>query len=235
MVENLRTLSSVKWGKAALNLLAQSKDIIPNSPAVLVLRHSERDEPDKFKDILHAQLTLQGQQAAFEFGRTLPANRKYVIYHSPIERCQVTAEQIHEGISSRLVSSTIKGVLDSISDLKTKKKEVSKIIDRDYPNFLFYWIANFYPVDVIESSFAISKRVSKDIDKHFKSADDNTVFIYITHDWHVTGLLFHFSAILNTIDWIEYLDGFFLQKMEDKLIVHHKFGKKIIFKPYWWK
>jgi broad specificity phosphatase PhoE len=235
MVENLKTLSSVEWGRAALNLLSRGSELIPNSPAALIIRHSERDEPDQFKDILKAKLTLRGQQAAFEFGRNLPANKKYVIYHSPIERCQVTAEQIHEGITSRLSPSIIKGTLDSISDIKTDRKEVSKIIDRDYPNFLFYWIANFYPTDVVESSFNISKRVSKDIDKHFKSADDNTVFIYVTHDWHVTGVLFHFSAILNTIDWIEYLDGFFLQKKDDKLVIQHKFGTKIIYKPAWWK
>jgi len=235
MVENLKTLSSVTWGKAALNLLSHSGDLIPNSPAVLILRHSEREEPDKFKDILEAKLTLRGQQAAFEFGRSLPSNRKYIIYHSPIERCQVTAEQIHEGIASRLVPSTVKGVLDSISDIKTNRKEISKIIERDYPNFLFYWIANFYPTDVVESSFSISKRISKDIDKHFKSADDNTVFIYITHDWQVTGVFFHFSAILNTIDWIDYLDGFFLQKYEDQLVIYHKFGKKVIYRPTWWK
>ena len=51
MVENLKTLSSVMWGKAALNLLSHSGNLIPNSPAVLIIRHSEREEPEKFKDI----------------------------------------------------------------------------------------------------------------------------------------------------------------------------------------
>ena len=128
MNENNKILNSLKWGKSVLNLLSHGKDLDPKTPATLIIRHSERDEPEYFKDVLTADLTERGLKTAFEFGRNLPANRNYRIYHSTVKRCKETAEEIHRGIQQQEMKSQIMGSLNSIFEIKLDRKKFSKFV-----------------------------------------------------------------------------------------------------------
>jgi len=74
-------LESVEWGKPALSLLSQSRELDPNLPAVMHIRHSERPEIAS-REERGANLTESGKKAAHEFGSLLPRNRSYRLYHS---------------------------------------------------------------------------------------------------------------------------------------------------------
>jgi len=132
MNEKKKILNSLKWGKSVLNILSYGKDLDPKTPATLIIRHSERDEPEHFKDVITADLTERGLKTAFEFGRSLPANRNYRIYHSTVKRCQETAEEIHKGIQQQKMKSQIVGSLNSLFEIKIGRKKFSKFVDKGY-------------------------------------------------------------------------------------------------------
>ena len=79
-------LESIEWGEPALQLLAQCRNLDPDKPAVMHLRHTERPmtglgNPDEFK-----QVSMEaGKKVAHEFGERLPSKRNYRFYYTYME------------------------------------------------------------------------------------------------------------------------------------------------------
>ena len=233
MNQKIKIPNSLKWGKSVLNLLSHGKDLDPKTPATLIIRHSERDEPEYFKDVLTADLTERGLKTAFEFGRNLPANRNYRIYHSTVKRCKETAEEIHKGIQQQEMNSRIMGSLNNLFEIKIDRKRFSKFVDKGYKSFLYKWIAGFFNIELIEPSINTVTRIADDIRNHLRTSEPNALNIYVTHDWQVMVLLFHLGGILNTSEMIGYLGGFFIQFDGENQTVYHKKGKSESIKPQW--
>lgn len=233
MNEKKKILNSLKWGKSVLNLLYHGKDLDPKTPATLIIRHSERDEPERFKDVITADLTKRGLKTAFEFGHNLPANRIYRIYHSIVKRCKETAEEIHKGLQQQGINSQIMGSLNSLFEIKLDRNMFSKFVDKEYKSFLYKWIAGFFDKELIEPSINTVTRITNDIKNHLQISEPDSLNIYVTHDWQVMVSLFHLGGILNTSEMIGYLDGFFIQFDGENQTVYHKKGKSESIKPQW--
>ena len=123
-------IESVEWGKPALTLLSQCKQLNPNLPAVMHIRHTERPKSTQESYDLARKTgrstllsTKKGKQAAFDFGEHLPSNRVYRVYHSPIERARETAEKIHEGLLSQGAESHLKGIFMRINNNQVKRRD----------------------------------------------------------------------------------------------------------------
>ena len=85
------------WTEEPRNIIKNIKNPSFDSKAILMLRHSQRYEP-KLTDVNQImELTSQGRSIARLFGTKLPKNRKIRLFHSPVNRCKETAEQIHAG------------------------------------------------------------------------------------------------------------------------------------------
>ncbi len=233
MNDKKKILNSLKWGKSVLNLLSHGKDLDPNIPATLIIRHSERDEPEFFKDVITADLTERGLKTAFEFGCNLPTNRIYRIYHSIVKRCKETAEEIHKALQQQEMNSQIMGSLNSLFEIKIDRQKFSNFVDKDYKSFLNLWLAGFFKEELIEPSIKTVTRIADDIRNHLKTSEPNALNIYVTHDWQVMVSLFHLGGILNTSEMISYLGGFFIQFDEENQTVYHKYGKRKSIKPQW--
>ena len=97
--------SNYSWDK--LEWLSDARSLLDwvvefeNSPAALLVRHSERLVNLSPSDTLKAELTPVGHEMAREFGRRLPKEKKVTLLHSPNIRTKQTAERIAEGVEEK--------------------------------------------------------------------------------------------------------------------------------------
>ena len=228
-------LSKVIWGKGALNLLSNLQKITQDNPTILFLRHSAREEPNNFEDTLHAKLTEEGRKGAYAFGDQLPKAWNYRIYSSSIQRCVDTSLEIQKNLNTRDISVSNQGTLDNLFRIDSSNEKFLKYNKRDGKNFIDYWISGFYPAVEVESTLSIAQRLSKDVLSNRKETPDEVLDIYISHDFHLILLLFHWAGELASPQWIDYLDGFLVQLKPDKMLFYYNMGIKSVPYPQWWK
>ena len=240
-------LDSVKWSKPALALLKQCTNIDPNLPAVMHIRHTERPKAteESFKlSIKTGKSTLysteKGKQAAYEFGKMLPDNRQYRIYHSPIDRSRETAEKIHEGLLYRQADSTLVGAFlrlnhDRVKNMEYLKRDIVDAGEANARQYLFNHISGHFPPWEIESGILIAKRHAEIMLNNLKSAKPYTFDVYVSHDTVCALFLFYWFGVVVDENWVEFLDGFIMQQTDNRLILFTKDGKREVHYPYWWK
>ncbi len=234
MDEDANVLNSVPWGAPARALLSHAKDLVPNAPAIVMVRHSEREAMPEAKDLRVTPLNERGKQAAREFGSRLPSGRAYHFRHSPLDRCRQTAEGIREGIKKQ--GGTVEDIspLESLVSGYLDGEAYVRFMFRDGVPFIYNWLAGHYPPSVMEPFQNVAQRTAAELAGLLQTAKASDTFVCVSHDHQVTAYLFHWAGILATDSYILFLDGFILQHVNGKLIVHHKNGKKELSPPHWW-
>ena len=230
-------LESVEWGKPALTLLSQSRELDPNLPAVMHIRHSERTEI-RSREERGANLTESGKRAAYEFGSLLPRNRSYRLYHSVSDRAIETAEEVHRGLRSIDAEACVGGVfLHSHNDQEkfwyylVRDGKLDKMTARP---FFINWASGHFPPWELEPCGMFAQRAASAMMKNLEELDSSGFDIYVSHDFWVASCLFYWFGIMPSLEWIKYLDGFILQLTDDRMNVYFKDGKKEAYYPYWW-
>jgi len=119
-------LKSVEWGKSALSLLDQMKNLDSSKTAVMQIRHSAREQTGYF-----SALSEEGKQAAYEFGTYITSKRKTRLYHTVLDRSRETAQEIHRALSDRGTDSTVIDALNIVSTYNPEKfrEHMSEIFD----------------------------------------------------------------------------------------------------------
>ncbi len=233
----MNKLKSVSWGNGAIQLLNTIKNhhLLDNTPTIIMLRHSEREEPEKLEEVFEAPLTERGRKTAFEFGKNLPKKFKYRFFHSPVGRCKNTALEIRKGVSNPEQEDLCP--IDSLESLYLVKCDFEifkERLEQAQLKFMDYWIGQFFSPEEIEPTLNVAKRMAKDITKIIKTQQKNSIDVFVSHDFHVILSQFYWSGILATKDWIQYLDGFIIQFLDEKMIFYSKMGQFDVNYPYWW-
>jgi broad specificity phosphatase PhoE len=234
MNEKVKVLQDVPWGKPALALLSHAKNLKPDTPAVIVVRHSERNDISSVDDYGNLGLNPTGLKAAHEFGSLLPADRNYHFYHSPVSRCRQTAENIREGLQDRGVTVNSLIEMRSLARIYITRESYLALMGRDGRNFVYNWLAGHYPPWDINLSLNVAQKAALEIRKIVKKASSSDTYVFASHDLQVTAFLFHWAGILLSDSYIQFLDGFIFQKYDNKLVFYYKNGKKEFQIPYWW-
>lgn len=232
----MSVLTTVPWGAPARALVSYlKKEVDYKYPTFILIRHSEREEPQDIIEILGAQLTPRGKKAAFEFGKSLPANLIYHFYHSPVERCKETSTYIQKGIQEKKGMTKYCGELETLMKIEGIGEKIVEYIGRDDKEFIQYWANNQYPTEIIEPAVNLAQRTFSEIMKISQKADPNVINILVSHDLHVLNYMFYWANITKCKEWIQYLEGFILQLAENKIFFYHKDGKVVKDYPYWVK
>lgn len=224
------------WLRETKLLLKSLKDfLVKDSKSALILRHSKRFEPSPWEEDASMELTDDGLEAAFVFGRKLPPYRNLKLYYSPVKRCQETAEQIHKGYLSIGGNSEIYGEFNILQGIGLDKE--SFIIElRKYPIHIVVknWVAGLYPKDKWPSYQKYYQKAAEVITTQLVQLEDNTLAVFITHDIHLMILRLGWFGLPITDKWISYLDGFAFSFENDKikLLDSAKIELKEI--PNWW-
>ncbi len=139
-------LESLPWSRPALNLINHVKNLNPNKPAILHIRHTERtsftkEEVDGTGDISGYNLysTDLGKEAAYHFGASLPTSREYKIFHTSIDRTLETVESIRRGIESNGGVASIAGRMAEMPILRSEgeKRAEQEAITEIWSEMLF--------------------------------------------------------------------------------------------------
>ena len=230
-------LTQVEWGKPALQLLNHLTDLDPEKPAILHLRHTEREKIKKKMDKLDAQSTPIGLDAAFEFGSGLPKNRKIRLYHTEFKRTEETASSMLNGAKGNQVDISLEGVIPVSTIVnqeeytRLRKTENNVIV----PELIFKWVADLVPANIMFSPLEFAKDMARHNMSNLINSPKNILDVYITHDVWIASIMFHWFAIPPYSDCIKYLDGFIIQPADNGIDIWYREHKYRVEYPYWWE
>jgi len=228
-------LKSVEWGKPALSLLSLSRELDPDLPAVMHVRHSERP-PLTPESVVETSLTDQGRKVAFEMGTQLPRDKSYRLYHSISNRAIDTAEEIDKGLRSNNVDSIIRGVfIHSHDDYEKFIRYLLQYSNETARPFVLKWASGHFPPWEMEPCRLFAQRTASVMMKNLEELDSSGFDIYVSHDIWIAPYLFYWFGIMPSVEWLEYLDGFILQLTEDRMKIFYNRRKMESYYPYWWR
>jgi broad specificity phosphatase PhoE len=233
-------LNSVSWGKNVINLVKNSKNLDPERPAVMHIRHSERPQMDVEKEAFKMALTPRGEKASHEFGKMLPVDRIYYFYHTDMERTVQTAEMMKKGIQENGGVAEIVDEIPLFSVLNYDKaakiiREMSINDDVLRAKTLFYrWIAGMFPPQAFRPSLDFAQLGASIMLENLKEADLKDMHVWVGHENWIAAFLMHWLGEW-TFDWVNFLDGFILQFYEDHMVTFFREKKMNLNYPYWWQ
>jgi len=106
------------WTKQASNIIEGLDKFPAHSKIIIILRHSQRYEPKLINENdlkgANMELTPLGEEVAKNFGENLPNDRAVRLFHSPRNRCKVTAEKIYQGFTEVNGKGTLIGENNSL-------------------------------------------------------------------------------------------------------------------------
>ncbi len=233
-------LDRVEWGGPALKLLAHSRNLDPELPAAMHVRHSERPRIHNQGD-LHALLNERGKEAARDFGSRLPGGRLYRLHHSYFDRARETAEGIFQGIEDAGGEAEMVGTVDleTILDLERYNHYFERdFLQGDTPesatDYFFKWASNRYPPDEIVPTLEFARRCADILKRDLGSRGPRSMEIYVSHDTWVMALMYHWFGMGPPRDWVRFMDGFVLQIAGSMFKAYTRDSAIEIHRPHWW-
>lgn len=177
----------------------------------VIMRHSARHYDTDFQKEPFMSLTDEGRDLAFKLGESLPEGLSARFYSSYIGRCIETSYLIDKGYTNKSKKETINNVVTEaiapfyILDLNKLAKIMTK---HETPVFIRNWIDGKLPESVIKNAKQTSAMMFLFMLEKFKEISDNSIDIFISHDWNMF-LLKEFGTGLKHEDFgkIEYLEG----------------------------
>ena len=222
------------WATQVHDLLLNIEKNSGNAPVHLILRHSQRDEPEVWDEIMFAQLTETGRAVAKDVGASLPKFNTYKFFHSSVERCEDTASQIAKGLLEINQDHSGFEMMDELWRVKVDKDSFLKIVNRDKMDFVKLWISSHYSPDDVEPALDYTKKFIKKMRKIHQSSQENTLNIYISHDFNILAFRFILTGLGVDENWLPYLGGFAISPQENHLDVYLGKEKQEIPLPHWW-
>lgn len=242
-------LASLNWSGPCLGLLEHMKSLDPEKPAILHIRHTARtfpgqgeySRPNGIDDRKHLS-TDEGKQAAFFFGASMPAERRYTLFHTYVDRARETAEEVHRGILSAGGKSEIAGEIPytSVTDWKANNEWVRVLQQKQGPfpdggfQLTCNWIAGHKPETIQRPSGEFAREYARITMQNLREAPSNAFHVYVSHDTVVLALMFHWFAELPYQDGLRFLDGFLTQPNTEGLQVWFRDKSRLYEYPYWW-
>jgi len=224
------------WTVQARNIVEAVKDFPESAKIIIILRHSHRNNPTKFEKMHEVKLTPQGHQIANLFGQKLPPSRTIRLYHSVVERCQETAEEILEGFESAGGIGGIKGILTPLFNAGTAPGLFLDIFKKVSPlTFMHRWAVGFYSPDIIIPFHTYCQNAAKIIWKNINKAQESGIDIHITHDIFLIALRYGWFGLPPDRDWVPFLGGIAFVLKENEIELYNKDKFLSIPNPYWWK
>jgi hypothetical protein len=234
-------LSGLSWTKEARDLLSVLHGLSLQDSAMVFLRHSQREEPQAWKDVLNAPLTSLGVEMARIFGENLPQTRSYRIYHSRIERCATTAKLIQTGFISKITDGftmEMGGYMPELTEFYMDPLAFEQMTKRDNIRFVRNWLAGFYPTSEMESALFYAQRVAHVIiPNHTRWCTTKApggIDLYISHDFNILVLRALWTGLFPTDNWISYLGGFIIVLHPDDMDIYYEGRHERVPYPHWW-
>ncbi|MHA2268081.1 MAG: histidine phosphatase family protein [Promethearchaeota archaeon] len=225
------------WTEEARDIIENLKDASFKSKTILLLRHSQRYEPSFDDENQYMELTAQGRSIARLLGTKLPKDRTIRLFHSPVNRCRETAEEIHAGVKEVGGKSIFKGECSVVWGIGINNQFFMSELKRlPQIEVFFRWASGFYPLDKFPSLLSYCQRGAEIIWNQLELAPENGIDIYISHDWHTNAFRYGWFGLPPKDKLIDYLGGFaFSFNNEDHILLLDYGEIKVLEVPHWWE
>jgi len=224
------------WPSEARQIIEGLKKFPANSKIILLLRHSQRNEPEDFDVDADLNLTPEGRNIAKIFGENLPIDKSIRLFHSKAARCKDTAEEIYNGFKKSGGQAVIKGHLLPLYHIgisidvfmeENKKYDILKIFNR--------WSAGLYSPEFWSPLIQYSQKAAELMWFEIENTPEKALDIHVTHDLHLLALRFGWFGIPPSKKWINYLGGFAFSFIDKKILLYNDNKLINVEIPYWWK
>ncbi|TXT67544.1 MAG: hypothetical protein BAJALOKI1v1_70035 [Promethearchaeota archaeon] len=234
---NKNAWESSEWTKRSYQLLKGIKQFPQDSKLIMVIRHSHRYDSNSIRDHPKDLLTPVGHQYAKLFGESLPKDRPIRVYHSIIERCKQTADNIINGYIHSPLSAELMGTLDVLYDIGITQEDFYREAAK-YPldKLVYRWVAGLYPQEMIPPLQEYAMKAARRIWNVLESAPERCIDIHVTHDLILSVLRLGWFG-LPFQEWPSYLSGilFSLQKKEKKILLYDFNYLISLEQPFWFQ
>ena len=228
------------WTNQASKIIEGLGKFPAHSKIIIILRHSQRFEPNLINENdlkgANMELTPLGQKFAKKFGENLPIDRPIRLFHSPRNRCKVTADKIYQGFTELNGKGDFIGECDALYGIGINTQSYLEEFN-SYKNYrvILRYLAGVYSPDLWPPAQPFYQRSGEQIWDQIESIPDGGINIFVTHDFHTTVFRFGWFGLPPDERWIDYLGGFAFSIMEDHILLLD-YGKMIkLGIPYWWK
>lgn len=234
-MEGVKIWENADWTVQARNIVNAVSKFPEGSKIILVLRHSHRNKPRENESIHELKLTPQGHQIAQIFGQGLPPSRSIRLFHSVVERCQETAEDILTGFESVGGKGTLKGALTPLFHAGTAPKFFLNLFKYGSPlEFMYRWAVGFYSPEKITPFQTYCQKAADVIWSGIKNAQEGGIDIHITHDIFLIALRYGWFGLPPDQEWVPFLGGVAFVLNENEIELFDKDRFLSIPNPYWW-
>ena len=197
----------------------------------LLLRHAHRYPiPKGVIEHQNVPLTMKGRQRAREFGENLPLSYSISLFHSPIPRCQETAEYVMKGFQHTGGSAKVMGEQDFLRINLVDQREMVRILDKiGHQQFGYRWLKGQIDETIIESPEKVASKTIKGVLALMKTEDNNKMDIHITHDLNILAVQDLIAPVPNEhFEWPAYLNGIiFTQNADNVTLIQKQFSKTV--------
>lgn len=176
-----------------------------------VLRHAARHPIVDPREPLAAELTPAGRQDAEAFGAKITGFDRLRLFHSPVKRCQQTAECVAAGAARNGLAVEIAGAQPELGVAYILNQiETGRLSGIHGEHFVRLWFTNQVPVELIERAPVIVRRKVDYVALRLRepSATGRRLDLHISHDWNVIILRELLLGVRHEeAGWARFLDG----------------------------
>lgn len=180
-------------------------------PVAAVMRHAARHPIADPQRPELAELTADGCAAAEAFGAQLGSFSRVRLFHSPVKRCQQTAECIARGVGRTGTGAIVELVgphpalgIDYIRDLT----EAGRLTVQHGDHFVRLWFEGRVPPTVVDPVPALAALKLDFVRAQLAAATPGTLDLHVSHDWNIIVLREHLVGVRHEdAGWLTFLDG----------------------------
>lgn len=192
-------------------LLETIGSLTSDAPVAAILRHAARYPILDVARPELAEITPAGAKAAEEMGRRLSGFDCLRLFHSPVKRCQQTAECLARGAGAaglkieHLGPETALGV-DYILDLA----EAGRLSQVHGEHFVRLWVKGEVSPQIIRHTKHIAETKMAYLTRRLlePGKGGRRLDLHISHDWNIMVLREHLLGVRHEeAGWLSFLDG----------------------------
>jgi hypothetical protein len=191
-------------------ILSTLRNLNARRVVALLIRHAERFPIVDAADPTQAELTPAGRTAAETLGVRLEGFSRLRLFHSPVKRCQQTAECIARGADSAGLAVTLVGPQDPLGiDYILDLAEAGRLAALHGDHFVRLWFSGQIPARVIRPAAEIAaEKLAYLTARLDDDAGLGRLDIHLSHDWNTIILRELMLGVRHEeAGWLDYLDG----------------------------
>ncbi|MFT3781990.1 MAG: histidine phosphatase family protein [Nibricoccus sp.] len=209
----------------------------PSHSVAAIMRHAARFPIANSAQPTLAEITPEGAAAAENMGRQITGFSHVRLFHSPVKRCQQTAECLARGLKLSGVQVDPISAQESLGvDYILDLVEAGRLTDLHGEHFVRLWMRQEIPASVIRATKSIVEAKLSYLTS--KASEPETaghrLDLHVTHDWNILILRELMLGLRHEeTGWMTFLDGLAFSVIGNEMEVvyrNHRARQKIPWK-----